>query len=90
MFACGLSLVVHPLNPHVPTTHCNYRVIVVSHKETKEVKDWWFGGGCDLTPIYLNVPDAIHFHSVLKLASDKHDMNYYSKFKSVCDDYFCI
>lgn len=90
MFACGLSLVIHPINPHVPTTHCNYRILVVYDKETKEVKDWWFGGGCDLTPIYLHAPSAIHFHNVIKAAMDKFDKDAYPKFKKICDDYFCI
>ena len=66
MFACGLSLVIHPINPFVPTTHANYRVIVIINKEDNEIEDWWFGGGSDLTPTYLNVSDAIHFHTVLK------------------------
>lgn len=90
MFACGLSLVIHPINPFVPTVHANYRVLIIIHKETKEIEDWWFGGGCDLTPIYLNVSDAIHFHKVLKEACDKHDESYYPKYKDICDKYFYI
>ena len=81
MFACGLSLVIHPINPFVPTVHANYRVLMVINKETREIEDWWFGGGCDLTPMYLNIPDAIHFHKVLKEACDKHDESYYPLYK---------
>ena len=90
MFACGLSLVIHPINPYVPTVHANYRVLIVVRKDTDEIEDWWFGGGSDLTPIYLNIPDAIHFHSVLKNACDKHDKSFYPKYKDVCDKYFYI
>ena len=90
MYACGLSLVIHPLNPHVPTTHCNYRLLLMIHKETQRIDDWWFGGGADLTPIYVNKPDAIWFHQTLKNACDRHDPAYYPKFKQVADDYFNI
>ena len=68
MFACGLSLVIHPLNPFVPTVHANYRTLMIVHKDTSQIDDWWFGGGADLTPIYLNKEDAVHFHTVYKNA----------------------
>jgi len=74
----------------VPTVHANYRVLMVVNKETNEVEDWWFGGGSDLTPIYLNIFDAIHFHSVLKRACDKFDKDFYNTFKENCDKYFYI
>lgn len=90
MWACGVSLVIHPLNPHVPTTHANYRLLVVTHREQNVVMDWWFGGGADLTPIYINAPDAIHFHTTLKLAMDPFGKELYQKYKEICDDYFCI
>lgn len=90
LWACGISLVIHPLNPHVPTTHANYRLLVITHREQQVVKDWWFGGGSDLTPIYINAPDAIHFHTVLKETMDKYDKSYYPKYKEVADEYFCI
>ena len=51
---------------------------------------WWFGGGTDLTPYYLVEEDVKHFHSTLKAACDRHDAEYYSKFKKWCDDYFCV
>lgn len=90
MFACGVSLVIHPHNPHVPTVHANYRVLMVLRKEDQEIEDWWFGGGSDLTPIYLHTADAIHFHTVLKAACDKYDEEFYPKFKQKADDYFYI
>jgi len=87
-FACGISSVIHPRNPNVPTVHFNYRYFEV--EEPNGNKRWWFGGGCDLTPYYLDEADAVHFHKTLKDACDKHDKSYYSKFKAWCDDYFRI
>jgi len=87
-FACGISSVIHPRNPNVPTLHFNYRYFEVQESSGKV--RWWFGGGCDLTPYYLNEEDAQHFHSTLKAACDKHNTKYYSKFKAWCDDYFRI
>ncbi|CAH2002922.1 unnamed protein product [Acanthoscelides obtectus] len=86
-FAAGISAVIHPSNPLVPTIHFNYRYFEVEDgKETQ----WWFGGGTDLTPYYLNSADAVHFHRTLKDACDKHDNSYYPRFKKWCDDYFNI
>ena len=90
MFAWGLSLVIHPLNPFVPTVHANYRTLMVINKDSNEIEDWWFGGGSDLTPIYLNIFDAIHFHSVLKKTCDKYDKEFYPVFKTEWDKYFYI
>ncbi|CAG9787990.1 unnamed protein product [Diatraea saccharalis] len=86
-FAAGVSAVIHPRNPMVPTIHFNYRYFEV---EDKDGVQWWFGGGTDLTPYYLNEDDAVHFHQTLKLACDAHDQTYYAKFKKWCDDYFTI
>ncbi|MBI3883095.1 MAG: oxygen-dependent coproporphyrinogen oxidase [Sphingobacteriales bacterium] len=86
-FACGLSLVIHPSNPFVPTVHCNYRMFEL-YNEKDEVIDRWFGGGTDLTPYYLFDEDAIHFHLAYKNACDSFDRSFYPKFKKVCDDYF--
>ncbi|XP_023936141.2 oxygen-dependent coproporphyrinogen-III oxidase isoform X2 [Bicyclus anynana] len=86
-FAAGVSAVIHPRNPMVPTIHFNYRYFEV---EDKNEVHWWFGGGTDLTPYYLNEEDAIHFHMTLKHACDAHDASYYEKFKKWCDDYFHI
>jgi coproporphyrinogen III oxidase len=86
-FACGLSLVIHPLNPFVPTVHCNYRMFEL-YNETHEVIDRWFGGGTDLTPYYLFEEDAKHFHQTYKNTCDQFDPSFYSKFKKECDQYF--
>jgi coproporphyrinogen III oxidase len=86
-FACGLSLVIHPINPFVPTVHCNYRMFEL-YNEQDEVIDRWFGGGTDLTPYYLFEEDARHFHQTYKDVCDQFDPNFYSKFKEVCDNYF--
>lgn len=86
-FAAGVSAVIHPRNPMVPTIHFNYRYFEVKDKDGVQ---WWFGGGTDLTPYYLNEDDAKHFHLTLKNACDAHDKSYYAKFKKWCDDYFSI
>jgi coproporphyrinogen III oxidase len=86
-FACGLSLVIHPLNPFVPTVHCNYRMFEL-YNENDEVIDRWFGGGTDLTPYYLFEEDAKHFHQTYKNACDAFDASFYPKFKEECDNYF--
>ncbi len=86
-FACGLSLVIHPLNPFVPTVHCNYRMFEL-YNENDEVIDRWFGGGTDLTPYYLFEEDAKHFHQTYKNACDQFDLSFYPKFKADCDNYF--
>jgi coproporphyrinogen III oxidase len=86
-FACGLSLVIHPLNPFVPTVHCNYRMFEL-YNEAGEVIDRWFGGGTDLTPYYLFEEDAQHFHQTYKDVCDRFDPGFYPKFKETCDNYF--
>jgi coproporphyrinogen III oxidase len=86
-FACGLSLVLHPLNPFVPTGHCNYRYFELYDKDDN-VCDRWFGGGTDLTPYYLFEEDAKYFHQTYKNACDKFDEKFYPLFKKNCDDYF--
>ncbi|KAM9907984.1 hypothetical protein OXX80_007420 [Metschnikowia pulcherrima] len=89
-FACGLSLVIHPHNPFAPTTHLNYRYFETTDPVTEEVTSWWFGGGADLTPTYLNESDAVNFHVRHKEALDKHDTSLYPKWKKWCDEYFFI
>lgn len=91
-FAAGISSVLHPKNPFAPTLHFNYRYF-----ETDAPKDvpgaprqWWFGGGTDLTPSYIFEEDVKHFHSVQKSACDKFDPSFYPRFKKWCDDYFYI
>lgn len=83
-FACGLSSVMHPKNPFCPTVHFNYRYF-----ET-DGGLWWFGGGTDITPAYLNIDDIKHFHGTYKSAFDKHDPEFYPKFKAWADKYFYI
>lgn len=88
-FACGISLVLHPINPMAPTVHANWRYFEVINPETQE-KIWWFGGGTDLTPSYLFEEDAILFHEEQKKACDRHDPTFYSRFKKWCDEYFYL
>jgi coproporphyrinogen III oxidase len=82
-FATGISLVLHPSNPFVPTVHANFRYL-------ERGSGSWFGGGTDLTPYYPYLDDVIHFHSTLKEACDKFDPWYYPRFKKWCDEYFFI
>ncbi len=86
-FACGLSLVIHPLNPFVPTVHANWRYLEF-HEEDGSVKDRWFGGGSDLTPYYIFKEDGRHFHTTLKNAMDDFGDELYPKYKQQCDEYF--
>lgn len=86
-FACGLSLVIHPYSPMVPTVHANYRYFEV-YDASGAVTDSWFGGGADLTPYYLFDEDAVHFHQVHKASCDQFDSGWYPLFKQQCDDYF--
>ncbi len=86
-FACGLSLVIHPLNPFVPTVHANWRYFELYNKAGERI-DGWFGGGSDLTPYYLFEEDARHFHSTLKSAIAPFGDNLYTDYKKHCDEYF--
>ncbi|WP_411766057.1 oxygen-dependent coproporphyrinogen oxidase [Winogradskyella sp. A3E31] len=86
-FACGLSLVLHPKNPMAPTVHANWRYFEM-YDQSGKIVDQWFGGGQDLTPYYLFEEDAKHFHTVCKTACDKHNPEFYPKYKARCDDYF--
>jgi coproporphyrinogen III oxidase len=86
-FAAGLSLVIHPVNPFVPTVHCNYRMFEL-YDENDMLADRWFGGGTDLTPYYLFEEDAIHFHQTYKNVCDQFDPGLYKEMKATCDDYF--
>lgn len=87
-FAAGISSVIHPRNPHVPTIHFNYRYFEIQGQ--KGSTEWWFGGGTDLTPYVYDENSFKHFHSTLADACDRHDKSYYPKFKAECDDYFYI
>ncbi|MCT4628315.1 oxygen-dependent coproporphyrinogen oxidase [Winogradskyella sp.] len=86
-FACGLSLVIHPKSPMVPTVHANWRYFEM-YNQDGDIVDQWFGGGQDLTPYYLFEEDARHFHKVCKTACDKHNTEFYPKYKARCDEYF--
>ncbi len=95
-FATGVSLVIHPRNPNAPTSHANFRYFEVTEPvdatsdEPPKVLAWWFGGGADLTPVYLFEEDAIHFHQTLKNAADPHGEQLFPAFKKWCDEYFYI
>ena len=86
-FACGLSLVLHPINPMIPTVHANWRYFEM-YDTTGKMVTQWFGGGQDLTPYYLFDEDATHFHQTCKTACDAHDADFYPKYKARCDEYF--
>lgn len=86
-YACGLSLVIHPKNPMIPTVHANFRYFELYNKRGT-LKDQWFGGGLDLTPYYLIEEDIIHFHQCCKNSCDEFDPSFYSTFKEQCDNYF--
>lgn len=86
-FACGLSLVLHPQNPFIPTVHANWRYFEMYDK-SGAIIDQWFGGGQDLTPYYLFEEDAKHFHTICKTACDRHNPDFYPKYKKQCDNYF--
>lgn len=86
-FACGLSMVIHPSNPFVPTTHANWRYFEV-YDQAGNVLDRWFGGGADLTPYYLFDEDARHFHQTLKNAMEPFGADLYPEYKKWCDTYF--
>lgn len=86
--AMGVSLVIHPENPYIPTTHTNVRFFIAEKKGSDPI--WWFGGGFDLTPYYPFEEDVIQWHKQAKLACDAIDPGYYDKYKKWCDDYFYL
>ena len=88
-FATGVSLVIHPLSPFVPTVHANFRYFALGDDLTNPV-DQWFGGGADLTPYYPYLEDARHFHSVWNSVCDRHEPASYEAFKKRCDEYFYL
>lgn len=85
--AMGVSLVVHPRNPYVPTVHLNVRFFTAGEGDKTT---WWFGGGFDLTPYYGFEEDAVHWHRAAKAACDPHGADLYPRFKQWCDDYFFL
>jgi coproporphyrinogen III oxidase len=86
--AMGVSLVVHPNNPHVPSTHMNVRYFYAEPKDCEPI--WWFGGGFDLTPYYGQREDAIHWHQTARSACQAFGESHYPKFKQICDEYFYL
>lgn len=86
-FACGISIVLHPASPLVPTIHCNYRMFEL-YDAAHQLTDRWFGGGTDLTPYYLFEEDAVHFHRTYRDVCDHFQPQFYPQFKANCDDYF--
>jgi coproporphyrinogen III oxidase len=86
--ALGVSLVIHPRNPFVPTSHMNVRFFLAEKPGAAPV--WWFGGGFDLTPCYGFVEDCEHWHRTARLACEPFGADYYPRFKKWCDEYFFI
>jgi len=86
--AMGVSLVLHPRNPYVPTVHMNVRFFVAEKAGAAPV--WWFGGGMDLTPYYPFVEDAVHFHRACRDALAPFGADYHPRFKKWCDQYFYL
>jgi coproporphyrinogen III oxidase len=86
--AMGVSLVIHPRNPYVPTSHANVRFFVAEREGEAPV--WWFGGGFDLTPYYGFEEDAVHWHRTAKAACDPFGADLYQRYKQWCDEYFYL
>lgn len=86
--AMGVSLVIHPNNPYVPTSHANVRFFIAEKADEEPV--WWFGGGFDLTPYYGNDEDCRHWHKMASLACQPFGEGVYAKYKAWCDDYFYL
>ncbi|MCY7295447.1 oxygen-dependent coproporphyrinogen oxidase [Alteromonas sp. a30] len=86
--AMGVSLVIHPKNPNVPTSHANVRFFIAEKEGEEPV--WWFGGGFDLTPFYPYLDDAKHWHQVAKSLCEPFGEEVYPKYKTWCDDYFFL
>jgi coproporphyrinogen III oxidase len=86
--AMGISLVLHPRNPHVPTVHMNVRCFAAEKPGAEPV--WWFGGGMDLTPYYGHVADAVHFHRTCRDAIAPFGLERYAQYKRWCDEYFFL
>jgi coproporphyrinogen III oxidase len=87
--ALGVSLVLHPRNPYVPTVHLNVRFFA-AHSSASQPSVWWFGGGMDLTPYYGFQEDAVHFHRACHTALAPYGNDCYARYKRWCDEYFYI
>jgi coproporphyrinogen III oxidase len=91
--AMGLSLVIHPRNPYVPTSHANVRFFIANKPDATENENdsiWWFGGGYDLTPYYPNLEDVIHWHETARETCLPFGDDVYPRYKKWCDDYFYL
>jgi coproporphyrinogen III oxidase len=86
--AMGVSLVIHPLNPYIPTSHANVRFLIAEKPGEKDV--WWFGGGFDLTPYYPFSEDVMHWHRTAKAACEPFGETVYPAYKKWCDEYFYL
>jgi coproporphyrinogen III oxidase len=86
--ACGVSLVIHPNNPHIPTSHANVRFFIA--EKEGEAAVWWFGGGFDLTPFYPVKEDVVHWHQTAKSLCQPFGENVYDEHKKWCDEYFYL
>ncbi|KTD03220.1 oxygen-dependent coproporphyrinogen oxidase [Fluoribacter gormanii] len=84
----GVSIVIHPINPYVPTSHANFRFFIATKEHAESI--WWFGGGFDLTPYYGFVDDCVYWHTMAKEACDSFGDDIYPRYKKWCDDYFHI
>jgi coproporphyrinogen III oxidase len=87
--AVGVSLVIHPRNPYVPTTHANFRYFCAGDPNDA-ASAWWFGGGYDLTPYYPFPEDVVHWHNTAKNACDPFGEEVYARYKKWCDEYFYL
>ena len=91
--ALGISLVIHPRNPYVPTSHANVRFFIANKPGAREDENapvWWFGGGYDLTPYYPDLDDVIHWHKTAKKTCEPFGDDIYPRYKQWCDDYFYL
>ncbi len=86
--ATGVSLVIHPRNPYVPTSHANVRFFIAEKEGAEPI--WWFGGGFDLTPYYGEDEDCVHWHRVAKAACEPFGPEVYPRYKQWCDEYFFL
>ncbi|MEA3242974.1 MAG: oxygen-dependent coproporphyrinogen oxidase [Pseudomonadota bacterium] len=86
--ALGVSLVIHPRNPYIPTSHANVRFFIAEKEDAEPV--WWFGGGFDLTPYYGFEEDAVHWHKTARQACEPFGEHLYPRFKKWCDEYFYL
>jgi len=88
--ALGLSLVIHPRNPYIPTSHANVRFFIANNPDDESDSVWWFGGGYDLTPYYPNMEDAVHWHQTARDVCKPFGDDVYPEYKKCCDEYFYL